>query len=255
MLDPTKRFSNRVENYQKYRPTYPTEIIPLLEKDCALTRDSVIADIGSGTGFLSELFLGNGNRVLGVEPNAEMRAAGERLLADYSNFVSVDATAEATTLPESSVDFVTAGQAFHWFDREKTHREFHRILKADGWVVVVWNTFPTDRSALVKAYDDILVRFGTDYREVAREIENSGIEKFFSPGACKRSLFDFQQTFDWEGFKGRLLSASYAPNADSANYEPMLGDLRQVFDSHQKDGTVVFDYDTVVYYGQFGNDY
>jgi SAM-dependent methyltransferase len=251
MFDPTKRFSNRVQNYLKYRPRYPSEIISLLEKECALTRDSVIADVGSGTGFLSELFLGNGNRVFGVEPNAEMRAAGERPLADYPNFVSIDATAEATTLPDSSVDLITAGQAFHWFDREKARVEFQRILKPDGWVVIVWNTFPTGRSALVKAYDDVLVRYGTDYREVAKEIEDSGIEKFFSPGECKRARFDFQQTFDWEGFKGRLLSASYAPNADSADYEPMLGDLRQVFDSHQKNERVVFDYDTVVYYGQF----
>ena len=250
MLDPTKRFSNRVENYLKYRPRYPAEIIALLEGDCALTPDSLVADVGSGTGFLSELFLRNGNRVLGVEPNAEMRAAGERLLADYPNFVSIDATAEATTLPDSSVDFVTAGQAFHWFDREKTHREFQRILKTEGWVVIVWNTFPTGRSALVKAYDDVLLRYGTDYREVASEIENSGIEKFFPLGQYQRARFDFQQTFDWKGFQGRLLSASYAPNADSANYEPMLGDLRRVFDSHQKDGAVVFDYDTVVYYGR-----
>ena len=254
MLDPTKRFSNRVENYLKYRPRYPTEIIPLLEKECGMTSDSLIADVGSGTGFLSELFLHNGNQVFGVEPNAEMRAAGERLLADYPNFVSVNATAEASTLPDLSVDFITAGQAFHWFDKEKTRREFQRILKPKGWVVIVWNTFPTGRSALVKAYDDVLVRYGTDYREVAKEIEDSGIETFFLPGGCKRARFDFQQTFDWEGFKGRLLSASYAPNADSPNYEPMLRDLRRVFDSHQKDGTVVFDYDTVVYYGQLNSE-
>lgn len=250
MLDPTKRFSSRVENYLKYRPRYPTEIISLLEKECGLTSDSVIADVGSGTGFLSELFLRYGNRVIGVEPNAQMRAAAERLLAGYLNFTSIAATAEATTLPESSVDFVTAGQAFHWFEREKTRREFHRILKTGGWVVIVWNTFPTGRSALVKAYDDVLVRYGTDYREVVKEIADSGVEKFFPPGECKRARFDFQQTFDWPGFKGRLLSASYAPNADSANYEPMLLDLRRVFDSYQKDGKVVFDYDTVVYYGQ-----
>lgn len=254
MLDPTKRFSNRVENYLKYRPRYPTEIISLLEKECGLTPDSIIADVGSGTGFLSELFLRHGNQLFGVEPNAEMRAAGERLLADYPNFVSVTATAEATTLPESSMDFVTAGQAFHWFDRAKTRREFQRILKPSGWAVIVWNTFPTGRSALVKAYDDVLVQYGTDYREVAKEIEGSGIEKFFPPGAGKRARFDFQQTFDWEGFQGRLLSASYAPNADSPQYEPMLLDLRRVFDSHEKDGTVVFDYDTVVYYGQLNTE-
>lgn len=250
MLDPTKRFSNRVENYLKYRPRYPTEIISLLEKECGLTRESVIADVGSGTGFLSELFLRNGNHVFGVEPNAEMRAAGERLLADYPDFVSIDATAEKTTLPDASVDLITAGQAFHWFDREKARVEFQRILRPFGWTMIVWNTFPTGRSALVKAYDDVLVRYGTDYREVAKEIEGSGIEKFFPAGDCKRARFDFQQTFDWEGFKGRLLSASYAPDADSADYEPMLDDLRRVFDSHQKDGTVVFDYDTVVYYGR-----
>jgi SAM-dependent methyltransferase len=254
MLDPTKRFSNRVENYLKFRPRYPTEIISLLEKECGLTPDSIIADVGSGTGFLSELFLRNGNQVFGVEPNAEMRAAGERMLAEYPNFVSINATAEETTLPNLSVDFVTAGQAFHWFDREKTRREFQRILKPKGWVVVVWNTFPTGRSALVKAYDDVLLRYGTDYREVAKEIEDSGIEKFFLPGGSERARFYFQQTFDWEGFKGRLLSASYAPNADSPEYDPMLLDLRRVYDAHQKDGTVVFDYDTVVYYGQLNTE-
>ena len=246
MLDPTKRFSNRVENYLKYRPRYPTEIITLLEKDCALTRDSVLADVGSGTGFLSELFLRNGNRVFGVEPNAEMRAAGERLLANYPNFVSIAATAEGTTMPDAWVDLITPASLSLVRPRESS-LGVSANPEARWMVVIVWNTFPTGRSALVKAYDDVLMRFGTDYREVAREIENSGIEKFFPAEQYKRARFDFQQTFDWEGFQGRLLSASYAPNADSANYEPMLRDLRRVFDSHQTDGAVVFDYDTVVF--------
>lgn len=250
MLDPTKRFSNRVDNYLKYRPRYPNEIVGLLEQECRLTEDSLIADVGSGTGFLSELFLRNGNRVLGIEPNDEMRQAGERLLAGYQNFTSIKATAEETTLPDASVDIITAGQALHWFDRARARQEFTRILKPDGSVVIVWNTFPVERSALVAAYDGLLVRYGTDYREVAREIEDSGVEKLFGPNGCRRARFDFQQTFDWEGFKGRLLSASYAPTSDSPNYEPMLRDLRQVFDAHQKDGQVVFEYDTVVYYGR-----
>lgn len=253
MLDPTKRFSNRVDNYLKYRPRYPAEIVDLLEKECGLTKDSLIADVGSGTGFLSELFLRNGNRVLGIEPNSEMRIAGERLLAGYPNFTSINATAEGTTVAGASVDIITAGQAFHWFDRAQARQEFQRILKPGGWVVMVWNTFPVNRNALVAAYDRILVRFGTDYREVAREIEGSGVELFFTPGNCRRARFDFQQTFDWEGFKGRLLSASYAPTPDSLNYEPMLRDLRQVFDSHQKHDQVHFEYDTVVYYGQLGS--
>ena len=135
--DPTKRFSNRVENYRKYRPRYPKAIIPLLEQECGLTHDARIADIGSGTGLLAELFLEHGNRVFGIEPNLEMRAAGDKLLAKYPNFSSTDATAEATTLADSSVDFVTVGQAFHWFDRDRAGKEFERILKDGGWVVII----------------------------------------------------------------------------------------------------------------------
>ena len=137
MLDPTKRFSNRVDNYLKYRPRYPAEIIPLVKRECGLTPDSIIADVGSGTGFLTELFLRHGNRVFGVEPNAEMRAAGEQLLATYPNFTSIDGTAESTTLADASVDFVTAGQAFHWFDRAPAGCEFLRVLKENGWVVII----------------------------------------------------------------------------------------------------------------------
>jgi len=250
MLDPTKRFSNRVENYLKYRPRYPRQIIPLLEKECGLTRDSLIADIGSGTGFLTELFLENGNRVLGVEPNAEMRAAGDRLLARFSDFSSLEATAENTTLPDGSIDFVTAGQAFHWFDREKTRLEFARILKSDGWVVFVWNGYNPERTPLLKGYHEVLLRYGTDYRDVRREIEDIQVDKFFAAGEYKVARFQFQQSFDFAGFSGRTLSASYAPQVGEANYEPMLIDLREVFEANQTDGRVTFNYDTEVYYGR-----
>src|SRR5256885_16580939 len=130
---PTERFSNRVDNYVRFRPRYPVQIVDLLKSECALAGDSVIADVGSGPGFLAELFLANGNRVFGIEPNREMREAGERLLQKYSGFRSIGATAEETTLPEHSVDFVTAGQAFHWFDRERCRQEFIRILRPGGW--------------------------------------------------------------------------------------------------------------------------
>src|SRR5256885_671619 len=115
--DPIQRFSNRVENYLRFRPHYPEETLDFLKADCGLIPESIIADIGSGTGFLARLFLANGNRVLGIEPNKEMREAGERSLKNYPVFTSIAATAEATTLPNQSVNFVTAGQAFHWFDR------------------------------------------------------------------------------------------------------------------------------------------
>jgi SAM-dependent methyltransferase len=253
MLDPTQRFSNRVENYLKYRPRYPPQIIPLLEKECGLTRHSIVADIGSGTGFLTELFLTNGNHVFGIEPNAEMRAAGERLLVQYRSFTSIEATAENTTLASGSVDFVTAGQSFHWFNRERTRPEFARILKSGGWVVIVWNGYNPERTRLLKGYHEALLRYGTDYRDVHREIEDMQVDKFFAGGEYKIAHFEFQQSFDFEAFKGRTLSASYAPQLGELNYEPMLVELREVFEANQTDGRVAFDYDTEVYYGRLQN--
>ena len=250
MIDPTTRFSSRVDNYAKYRPSYPAAIITLLESECGLMRETIVADVGSGTGFMSELFLKLGNKVFGVEPNAEMRAAGKRLLAKYPSFVSVNATAEATTLPDEAIDLIVAGQAFHWFQREAAKLEFKRILKPGGWVVLVWNGFRVETSAVVRGYHELLVQYGTDYKEVSREIETCDIEDFFSPREYRLARFTFKQVFNFEGLKGRLLSASYAPQPADPRYEDMIDDLRGVFAANQNNGTVDFDYETEVYYGQ-----
>ncbi len=250
MLDPTKRFSNRVEDYIKYRPSYPPDVIGLLEVECGLTPASVIADVGSGTGILSELFLKHGNRVFGVEPNREMRAAGDKLLAKYSNFSSIDGAAEATTMVNTSVDFITAGQAFHWFDRQRSRAEFERILKPGGLVVLIWNGFRVETSPLNNAYQQLVLEYGTDYQEVRREIIGCDVESFYAPGVCQVARFEFQQRFDFEGLKGRLLSSSYAPEPDHPHYQPMLLELQELFYNNQKDGKVVFHYETELYYGQ-----
>lgn len=250
VLDPTRRFSSRVENYVKYRPGYPAEIIPLLQTDCGLTPDWVIADIGSGTGLMTKLFLTNGNRVFGVEPNAGMRAAGEQALASFPNFVSIVATAEATTLPDQSVELIVAGQAFHWFDRAQARAEFQRILRPPGWVVLIWNGFRVETSPVIRGYQDIVLRYGTDYKEVDREMEGLEVESFFAPDSCKTACFTYRQVFDFEGFKGRLLSASYAPAPDHPSFAAMINDLQRLFDENQKDGTINFDYETEVFYGQ-----
>ena len=250
MLDPTRRFSNRVENYLKYRPAYPPAIIPLLKSQCGLTSESAIADLGSGTGFFTELFLKHGNPVFGIEPNPEMRLAGEKVLAKYPKFTSLSGTAEATTLPDGSVNMVVAGQAFHWFDRQRARPEFVRILKPDGWVVLAWNGYRVESSPLMAAYQDLVLRYGTDYSEVRREVVGCDVEEFYAPGVCECARFEFQQTFDYEGLKGRLLSSSYAPEADHPDYEAMLRDVRKIFDANQKDGRVVFAYETELYYGR-----
>src|ERR1700733_5090047 len=135
----TSRFSDRVEKYVLYRPGYPPEVLRTLQTECGLMPNHAIADIASGTGIWTRMLLENGNSVFGVEPNAEMREAGERLLAAFPNFTSVAGTAEASELADHSVDFVTAAQAAHWFDRARARCEFGRVLKPGGWLVLLWN--------------------------------------------------------------------------------------------------------------------
>lgn len=219
--DPTRRFSDRVENYVKYRPDYPTQTIPFLVQAVGLQAESAIADVGSGTGILTGLFLRNGNPVFAVEPNKEMRAAAERLLAEYPRFTSLDGTAEAIPLPARSVDFVTAGQAFHWFDAAKARAEFLRVLRPGGWVVLIWNDRCLADSEFSAAYEALLQRYATDYRQVNHQnLDEAAFTRFFGPGGYKIQAFQNAQYFDLPGLTGRLLSSSYAPLAGHPAHAP-----------------------------------
>lgn len=249
--DPTQRFSDRVENYVKYRPGYPAQTIPFLAQAIGLRPDSVIADVGSGTGILTGLFLRNGNPVFAVEPNKEMRAAAERLLAGYPDFTSLDGTAEAIPLPDHSVDFVTAGQAFHWFDAAKARAEFGRVLQPGGWVVLIWNDRRLEVSEFSAAYEALLQRYATDYRHVNHQnLDEAAFTRFFGSGGYKIQAFENVQYFDLAGFTGRLLSSSYAPLAGHPAHAPMLAELPVIFERYQRNGQVSFEYQTQVYYGQ-----
>lgn len=251
MTESVERFSSRVENYAKYRPGYPAEIIDLLKAECHLMPESIVADIGSGTGKLSELFLQNGNTVLGVEPNAAMRISAEVALKNYPKFKSVDGTAESANIPSASVDFVTAGQAFHWFDPRKAKAEYHRILKPNGWAVLIWNERLLDTTAFLRDYEQLLLRYGTDYLVVRHEKAVSGISQFFPGNPCLRAFANIQE-FDFAGLKGRVLSSSYTPEPNHPNYNPMLNDLRELFKQYETDGKIRIDYETKVYYGRLG---
>lgn len=248
--DPTSRFSDRVDNYLRHRPGYPAAVLELLKDECGLMPSSVVADIASGTGLLTRMFLENGNRVYGVEPNPEMRRAGERLLRPYPNFTSVAAAAESTSLPEHSVDFVTAAQAAHWFDLPKARAEFARILRPEGWCVLLWNERRTDATPFLCAYERILLVYGTDYKEVRHERTTAEIDSFFAPSKFHSRSFDMRQEFDYPALEGRLLSSSYTPSQGHPNYTPMLKALRAIFDEFNVDGRVTFEYDTRMYYGQ-----
>jgi SAM-dependent methyltransferase len=255
MLNPTQRFSTRVDNYVKYRPSYPSAIIDLLEAECALTSDTVIADMGSGTGILAELFLQHGCQVFGIEPNDAMRAAGEHFLARYKRFASIAATAEATTLLDRSVAMITAGQAYHWFDREGARAEWQRILKPNGWVVLIWNNRHTGGTPFLEAYEQLLHIYGTDYNTVNQQLIDHIDDRraFFGGDTWKLETFPNQQVFDWDGLRGRLLSSSYMPNEGEKGAKEMLRELQSIFKAHQRNGTVTFEYTTEVWYGQFAS--
>ncbi|MHC4773616.1 MAG: class I SAM-dependent methyltransferase [Planctomycetota bacterium] len=252
MRDPTQRFSDRVDNYIKYRPSYPIEIIALLNEKCGLTEKTIIADIGSGTGIFTKLLLDNGNRVLAVEPNKEMRQAAELKLEDYSDFISITASAEKTGLQSNSIDIIISAQAFHWFNREKTRLEFNRIIRPGGKVVLIWNKRQIDCSEFLIQYENLLQKYATDYNEINHaNINHEVISEFFGSNSFESTAFKYIQEFDYEGLNGRLLSCSYVPNRDHPNYTPMISELKEIFQKCATNGKVVFEYQTIVYYGQF----
>jgi SAM-dependent methyltransferase len=250
-LNSTQRFSSRVDNYVRYRPGYPSGVIDVMREKCGLLTEHLVADIASGTGIFTRMLLENGNRVFAVEPNAEMREAGNRYLSDCVNFRGIHGTAEATTLFKNVVHFVTAAQAAHWFDPRKSNAEFKRILKPNGWLVLLWNERDLN-TLFAKDYEELLNAYGTDYAAVRLKgrATYEMISEFFAPAPFQESTLTSTQEFDYAGLEGRLLSSSYAPEAGHPQHEPMLQALRQLFDRHQRNGRVKMEYETKMYYGQ-----
>lgn len=245
------RFSNRVENYTKYRPGYPREVLDLFRDEMSLTDDSVIADIGSGTGLSSKLFLENGNTVYGVEPNRAMRVAAEDFLNSFSSFRSIDGTAENTNLPDGSVDFVIAAQAFHWFDAEKTRREFRRILKNPGHVALMWNERQLDSTPFLREYENFLLKFANDYEKVRHENIDETILAGFFQSEFRRATFHTEQVFDFDGLKGRVLSSSYMPAESDPPFEQMFNELKTLFAKHAENDKIKVFYNCNIFYTRF----
>lgn len=248
--DSTSRFSDRVADYVATRPSYPAGILDILQSEAGLTPQSVVADIGSGTGLSAGMFLENGNVVYCVEPNADMRCAGESLLTGYPSFRSVAGSAEATTLVNRSIDLIVAGQAFHWFEAPGARIEFLRILRPGGFVALLWNTRKLDTTPFLQAYERLLHELGTDYREVVHtNIDHDKLRVFFGDDFAYHTLPN-EQRFDREGLRGRVRSSSYTPPIGHPNHEPLMRQLDELFDRHHDMGFVQFEYDTELYLGR-----
>ncbi|NSL85480.1 class I SAM-dependent methyltransferase [Chitinophaga solisilvae] len=246
----TERFSNRVDDYVKYRPQYPVAIIPYLQEVAGLTPSAAVADIGSGTGISAQPFLDNGNTVYAVEPNREMREMGERLLQRYPYFKSITGTAERTTLPDASVDLLIAGQSFHWFEREEARQEFRRIMRPGTSAVLMWNFRETD-TPFDKAYEKLRHDFGIDYKDMKhRNIQPQEIARFFLPDTFHEKYFHHVQRLDYAAIKGLLLSSSYMPDKTHPRYNAMIQELEDVFEKHQENRMVALRYETKVFTGK-----
>ncbi len=241
------RFTNRVDNYVKYRPTYPKQAIKYLT-DIGLSNESDIADIGSGTGILSRLLIGDVNCLYGIEPNNEMRNAAEKDLGGFNKFISINGSAEDTTLDKESVDFITVAQAFHWFDRNKSLLEFKRILKKSGKFILIWNN-RINTTPFLKGYEQLLLEYGTDYKEINhKNIADREIESVFTKDFKKVSFDNFQE-LDLAGLKGRTFSCSYTPAPDETGYYQLNKGIKDLFYKFNKDGKILFNYKTDIYTG------
>jgi SAM-dependent methyltransferase len=252
------KFNGMGKTYAKFRPTYPQAFIEYLRTDVGVTKNRIIADIGSGTGILTKQLLELGNRVIAVEPNEDMRVVAESDLCGYENFTSVNGSAENTTLDSQSVDFITVAQAFHWFDRELFKAECRRVFKPNGKIILVWNSriFGTevveDGDKINKKYCPNFKGFSGSMRGVlynATGVENTNAFNDFFVGEYDVKVFENNQTLDLDGFIGRNRSASYALKEGDKNYPAYISELTECFNRHAVDGKLIMPNETRSYVG------
>lgn len=250
--DSFRRFESRAGAYARHRATYPAALIDHLAAAQGWRAGATVADIGSGTGIFTRLVLERGPRVLAIEPGAAMRAQAEAQLAAWPGFVSVDATADATTLPDASVDAIVCAQAFHWFNRESTRAEWRRILKPGGSAALVWNNLD-DTDAMTRAYLELVFATAPTARAIVASSTGGARENVLFDARRGRIVeFPQEQPLDLAGLVGRTESASYAPKPGHPAHGVLLDGLRAIFRAHARDGVVRLVYRTVAVHGPLG---
>ncbi len=254
MTRATERFSSRAADYARSRPGYPRAALRLLETRCGLAAGTLAADIGAGTGILTALLLESGAQVIAVEPNDAMRAAAEERLGGHPHFRSVKASAENTSLPAATVDLWVAGQAFHWFDVAQARREALRVLRRGARAALLWNERPTELTPFLADYEALLLRHAAEYAQITASRADAASMSGFFGGEMELATFPNEQSLDFEGLRGRLMSSSYAPEPGHPQHGPMIAGLEALFHRHAQDGRVLFPYRTLVYFGALQQD-
>ncbi|MGC1872540.1 MAG: class I SAM-dependent methyltransferase [Acidobacteriaceae bacterium] len=252
-LDHRARFADRATVYHRYRSKFPPELLDVLRERCGLQAHSVIADVGAGTGMLAELFLANGNRTFAVEPNAEMLALCRRLCEPYPNLTCVQASAEATTLPDASVDIVAVGRALHWFDLPAAKREFQRVLVPGGWLAVMGNIWERETGDFAKEYDSAVLKHARDLSTAKDRytiFEPARLQDFLALAKMEAVTLSRTRKVTLEELIGRTVSISYAPLPDQPGYPAMCDELTAIFYRHQQNSTVEVAEDWSVCCGQ-----
>jgi SAM-dependent methyltransferase len=251
---PTERFTDRVETYVKYRPSYPLEAMRAIRSALGVEPPAAVADVGAGTGIFSSLLLAEGFGVIAVEPNRAMREAAAKALSGHARFSILPGTAEATGLADASVSLVTAAQAFHWFDGPRARAEIRRISRAPHPVALLWNKRGVDETPFLRAYEELLLRVSDDYGRVRHEnVRGAGIAAFFAPNPHEHLCFPSTHALGEEAFVGRALSASYVPAKGHPRHDEAVLGLRALFAEHQRQGVVELVYDTELYMGRLAD--
>jgi ubiquinone/menaquinone biosynthesis C-methylase UbiE len=248
MENNTNKFTDKVDNYDKFRPNYPQEILLELKR-YNFSKNSIVADIGSGTGKLTQLFLENGNKTYAVEPNDNMRNKADILFKNISNYISINGTAEDSTLLDKSIDCITVGQAFHWFDPIKTIKEFKRIIKDNGILALIWNTRKVN-TLFLNSYENIIKKYSKKHSDSGhRNIDDNKIKEYFNKN-YRKIIISHHQKYDFDGVIGRYLSSSYSVNENTQKYVKVYNELKKTFEQNKEDDNKVrFNYDTEMYIG------
>lgn len=246
-----EKFTGKAKIYNKYRSSYANNCIEDIIKDRNISNQTIIADIGAGTGKLTEQFLEKGIKVIAVEPNKDMLNMARENLSKYGELIEFkEEAAEATKIENKSIDIIVVAQAFHWFDKELFKKECKRILKSDGLIAIMWN-FIDYKQELEGKIIDIHKKYTTlSFNASEEKKRDEEIAEFFGENNYELKIYENNYLEDYERFLGKQLSMSYALKKEDEKYNEYIGAFKKLFDKYGKDGIIEVHNNTYCYFGK-----